>query len=67
MIIAWKTSSYLVTCVMEARGQAQLKVADKNSPEREGPCDVQDLINSLKLDRGCWIHGIPVDSYHTFI
>jgi len=42
---------------LEARVQAPPEVVDDSPPER--PCDVQKLINSLKLRKACGIDGIP--------
>jgi hypothetical protein len=44
---------------MEARVQALLEAVDKKPPERIRPCDLQKLINSLKLRKFCGIDGIP--------
>jgi hypothetical protein len=44
---------------MEARVQALLEAADNNPPERIRPCDLQKLLNSLKLKKSCGIDGIP--------
>jgi hypothetical protein len=43
---------------VEARVQALLEAVDK-PPERIRPCDLQKLINSLKLRKFCGIDGIP--------
>jgi hypothetical protein len=43
----------------EAKAQALLETVDKNPPQRIRPCDVQKLINSLKLRKACGIDGIP--------
>jgi hypothetical protein len=46
---------------VEARVQALLEAVDKNPPppERIQPCDLQKLLNSLKLKKACGIDGIP--------
>jgi hypothetical protein len=44
---------------MEARVQTLLKAVDNNSSERIRPCDIQKLVNSLKLRKGCRIDGNP--------
>jgi hypothetical protein len=44
---------------LEARVQALLEAADNNPPQRITPCDVQKLINALKLKKACGIDGIP--------
>jgi hypothetical protein len=61
----WKISSHCVTCggnhkrQVEARVQTLLEAVDNNSPKRIRPCDLQKLVNSLKLRKACRIHGIP--------
>jgi hypothetical protein len=44
---------------VEARVQALLEAADNNPPQRKRPCDLQKLLNSLKLKKACGIDGIP--------
>jgi hypothetical protein len=44
---------------VEARVQALLETVDNKPPERTRPCDLQKLINSLKLRKSCGIDGIP--------
>jgi hypothetical protein len=44
---------------VEARVQDLLEAVDNNSPERIRPCDLQKIINSLKLRKVCGIDGIP--------
>jgi hypothetical protein len=44
---------------VEARVQALLKAVDNNPPESIRLCDLQKLINSLKLKNACRIDGIP--------
>jgi hypothetical protein len=44
---------------VEARVQALLEIVDNKPPERIRPCDLQKLINSLKLRKACGIDGIP--------
>jgi hypothetical protein len=44
---------------VEARVQTLLEAEDNNSPERIRPCDLQKLVNSLKLRKTCGINGIP--------
>jgi hypothetical protein len=43
----------------EARVQALLEIVDKNPPERIRPCDLQRLVNSLKIRKACGIDSIP--------
>jgi hypothetical protein len=43
---------------VEARVQTLLEATDNNSPERIRPCDLQKLVNSLKLRKACGIDGI---------
>jgi hypothetical protein len=43
---------------VEARVQTLLKAVENNSPERIKPCDLQKLVNSLKLRKACGIDGI---------
>jgi hypothetical protein len=45
-------------CV-EARVQALLETVDNSPPERVRPCDLEKLINSLKLRTAWGIDGIP--------
>jgi hypothetical protein len=44
---------------VEARVQALLDTVDNNPPQKIRPCDLQKLINSLKLKKACGIDGIP--------
>jgi hypothetical protein len=44
---------------VEARVQALLETVDNSPPERVRPCDLQKLINSMKLRKACGIDGIP--------
>jgi hypothetical protein len=44
---------------VEARVQALLNVVDNVPPERIRPCDLQKLIDSLKLQKACVTDGIP--------
>jgi hypothetical protein len=44
---------------VEARVQALLESVDNKIPERIRPCDIQKLINSLKLRKSCGFDGIP--------
>jgi hypothetical protein len=44
---------------VETRVQALLEAVDKKPPERIRPCDLQKIINSLKLMKSCGIDGIP--------
>jgi hypothetical protein len=44
---------------VEARIQALLEDVDNRLPQRIRPCDLQKLINSLKLRKACGIDGIP--------
>jgi hypothetical protein len=39
--------------------QALLEVEDNYPPEKVRPCNLQKLINSLKLNKACGIDGIP--------
>jgi hypothetical protein len=43
---------------MEARVQALLEAVYSDPPERIRPCDLQKLLNSLKLKKACRIDGI---------
>jgi hypothetical protein len=43
---------------VEARVQTLLKAVNNNSPESVRPCDLQKLINPLKLRKDCGIDGI---------
>jgi hypothetical protein len=44
---------------VEARVQALLEADDRNPTVRIRPCDIQKLLNSLKLKKACGIDGIP--------
>ncbi|PNF38110.1 hypothetical protein B7P43_G15356, partial [Cryptotermes secundus] len=44
---------------VEARVQALFKTTDNKPPQRIRPCDIQKLINSLKLRKACGIDSIP--------
>jgi hypothetical protein len=44
---------------VEARFQALLEAADSDPPEKIRPCDLQKLLNSLKLKKACGVDGIP--------
>jgi hypothetical protein len=44
---------------VEARVQALIETVDNSLPERVRPCDLEKLINSLKLRKACGIDGIP--------
>jgi hypothetical protein len=44
---------------VEARVKALLEAADNDPHERIRPCDLQKLLNSLKLKKVCGIDGIP--------
>jgi hypothetical protein len=44
---------------VEARVQALFETVDNSPPESVRPCDLQKLINSLKLRKACGIDGIP--------
>jgi hypothetical protein len=44
---------------VETRVQTLLEAVDNNSPERIRPCDLQKLLNSLKIRKACGIDGIP--------
>jgi hypothetical protein len=44
---------------VEAGVQALLEAVDSGPPERIRPCDLQKLLNSLKLKKACRIYGIP--------
>jgi hypothetical protein len=44
---------------VEARVQTLLEAIDNKPPERIRPCDLETLINSLKLRKSCGIDGIP--------
>jgi hypothetical protein len=43
---------------VKARVQTLLEAVDNNSPESIRPCDLQKLVNSLKLRKACGIDGI---------
>jgi hypothetical protein len=43
---------------VEANFQALLETEDTNPTEKVGPCDLQKLVNSLKLRNACGIDGI---------
>jgi hypothetical protein len=45
--------------LVETTVQALLEAVDNKPPERIRPCDLQKLINSLKLRKSCGIDGIP--------
>ncbi|PNF42024.1 hypothetical protein B7P43_G12302 [Cryptotermes secundus] len=51
---------------VEARVQALLEIVDDNPPQRIRPCDVQELIKSLKLKKACGIDGIPSECLRHF-
>jgi hypothetical protein len=44
---------------VEARVQALLEAVDSDPPERIRPCNLQKLLNSLKLKKACGIDDIP--------
>jgi hypothetical protein len=44
---------------VEAKVQALMESVDNGRPQRIRPCDVQKLINTLKLRKSCRIDGIP--------
>jgi hypothetical protein len=44
---------------VEARVQALFEAVDSNPPDRIRPCELQNLINSLKLRKACGIDGTP--------
>jgi hypothetical protein len=44
---------------VEARVQALLETVDNSPSERVRPCNLQKVINSLKLRKACGIDGIP--------
>jgi hypothetical protein len=44
---------------VEARVHTLLEAVDSDPPERIRPCDLQKLLNSLKLKKACGIDGIP--------
>jgi hypothetical protein len=44
---------------VEAGVQALLETVDNNPPQKIRPCDLQKLINSLKLRKARGIDGIP--------
>jgi hypothetical protein len=44
---------------VEATVRTLLGAIENNSPERIRPCDLQKLVNSLKLRKACGIDGIP--------
>jgi hypothetical protein len=47
---------------VEATVQALLVAVVNDFPEKVRPCDLQKLINSLKLNKACGIDGIPNES-----
>jgi hypothetical protein len=49
-----------------ARVEVILKAVDNVPPERIRPCDLQKLIDSLKLRKTCGIDGIPMNASDTF-
>jgi hypothetical protein len=51
---------------VEARVQALLEAVDNNPLERIRSCDIQKLINSLKLRKACRIDGIPNECLRHF-
>jgi hypothetical protein len=44
---------------VQATVRTLLEAIENISPERIGPCDLQKLVNSLKLRKACGIDGIP--------
>jgi hypothetical protein len=44
---------------VEARVDALLNAVDDSPPQKLRPCDLKELINSLKLRKACGIDGIP--------
>jgi hypothetical protein len=63
---AWKISSRTMTLCdesherrVETRVEALLEAVHKKPPERIRPCDLQKIINSLKLRKSCGIYVIP--------
>jgi hypothetical protein len=44
---------------VEGRVRTLLKAVDNNPPERIRPCDLQKLVNSLKLRKACGIDSTP--------
>jgi hypothetical protein len=44
---------------VEAKVQALMESVDNSIPQRIRPCDIQKLINTLKLTKACGIDGIP--------
>jgi hypothetical protein len=73
---AWKISSHHVTCVRKTmNGEWKLmsrlsEALDNGRPpsphEIVKPCDVQNLINSLKLRQACVTDGIPNECLRHF-
>jgi hypothetical protein len=45
--------------LLDARFQALLETVDNKPPQRIKPCDLEKLINSLKLRKTCGIDSIP--------
>jgi hypothetical protein len=43
---------------VDARVQDLLEAADSDPPERIRPCDLQKLLNTLKLKKACGNDGI---------
>jgi hypothetical protein len=55
-----------MTCVTKTmsdrwklRDQALLTTINDNLLRKVRPCDVHELVNSLKLRKACWLDGIP--------
>jgi hypothetical protein len=48
---------------VEARVQALLEAVDSDVPERIRPCDLQKLLNTLKLKKACGIDCIPNECF----
>jgi hypothetical protein len=44
---------------LKARVQALLEDEHNNHPQRIRPCDLQKLLNSLKLKKACGMAGVP--------
>jgi hypothetical protein len=51
---------------VEARVQVLLETVDNSPPERVRPCDIKNLIYSLKLRKACGIDGIPNECLRHF-
>jgi hypothetical protein len=51
---------------VEAKVQTLLEAVDSNPPERIRPCDLQKLINFLKLRKSCGIEAFQMNASGNF-